>query len=58
MLQPADFPRSILTKVDCVVAIREGKVIEEGPPRLLFGQHGYFYQMMTAALGGAEIQVQ
>jgi ABC-type transport system involved in cytochrome bd biosynthesis fused ATPase/permease subunit len=44
--------------VDRVVAIREGKVIEEGLSQLLFGQHGYFYQMMTATLGGAEMQVQ
>jgi ABC-type multidrug transport system fused ATPase/permease subunit len=50
--------QSMLTEVDRVVAIRDGRVIEEGPPQLLFDEHGYFYQMMTATPGGPELQIQ
>ncbi len=50
--------QSMLTEVDRVVAIREGRVIEEGPPEVLFGQRGYFFQMMTALPQGPELHVQ
>ncbi|MBZ5563261.1 MAG: ABC transporter ATP-binding protein/permease [Acidobacteriia bacterium] len=50
--------QSMLTEVDRVVAIREGRVIEEGPPEVLFGQRGYFFQMMTARPQGPELHVQ
>jgi ABC-type multidrug transport system fused ATPase/permease subunit len=48
----------MLTEVDRVVALRDGKVIEEGPPQVLLGQHGYFFQMMTAQPHGPELHVQ
>ncbi len=50
--------QSMLTEVDRVVAIREGHVIEEGPPEVLFGQRGYFFQMMTARPQGPELPLQ
>lgn len=50
--------QSMLTEVDHVVAIRDGRVIEEGPPAALFEQHGYFFQMMTAQPRGPELRVQ
>jgi ABC-type multidrug transport system fused ATPase/permease subunit len=50
--------QSMLTEVDQVVAIRDGHVIEEGPPQALFDQQGYFFQMMTAQVRGPEIHVQ
>lgn len=50
--------QSMLTEVDQVVAIRDGRVIEEGPPQALFDQQGYFFQMMTAQPRGPEIHVQ
>src|SRR2546426_9162079 len=40
--------QSMLTEVDRVIAMRDGQVIEEGPPQTLFEQQGYFFQMMTA----------
>jgi ABC-type multidrug transport system fused ATPase/permease subunit len=40
--------QSMLTAVDHVIALRDGRVIEEGPPATLFEQQGYFFQMMTA----------
>jgi ABC-type multidrug transport system fused ATPase/permease subunit len=50
--------QSMLTEVDQVVAIREGRVIEQGPPAALFGRQGYFFQMMTAQPRGPELHVQ
>jgi ATP-binding cassette subfamily B protein len=50
--------QSMLTEVDQVVAIRDGRVIEQGPPAALFGQQGYFFQMMTAQPRGPELHVQ
>jgi ABC-type multidrug transport system fused ATPase/permease subunit len=50
--------QSMLTEVDRVVALRDGKVIEEGPPQALLDQHGYFFQMMTAQPRGPELHVQ
>jgi ABC-type multidrug transport system fused ATPase/permease subunit len=47
--------QSMLTAVDHVIALSDGRVIEEGPPAALFEQQGYFFQMMTAQparLGG------
>jgi ABC-type multidrug transport system fused ATPase/permease subunit len=38
-----------------VVALRDGRVIEEGPPQALFEQQGYFFQMMTAQPSGPEL---
>lgn len=40
--------QSMLTEVDHVVALRDGRVAEEGPPADLFERQGYFFQMMTA----------
>ncbi len=50
--------QSMLTEVDRVVVLRDGQVIEEGPPQNLFDQHGYFFQMMTAQPRGPELHVQ
>jgi len=50
--------QSMLTEVDHVVAIRDGRVVEQGPPSALFDQHGYFFQMMTARPSGPELRVQ
>lgn len=47
--------QSMLTEVDRVVALRDGRVIEEGPPQALFEQQGYFFQMMTAQPSGPEL---
>lgn len=47
--------QSMLTEVDRVVALRDGRVIEEGPPQALFDQHGYFFQMMTAQPSGPHL---
>jgi len=49
--------QSMLTDVDRVVALRDGQVIEEGPPQALFEQQGYFFQMMTAPRS-TELHVQ
>src|SRR5712692_9278262 len=49
--------QSMLTEVDKVVALRDGGVIEEGPPQALFDQQGYFFQMMTAQPRGPELHV-
>jgi ABC-type multidrug transport system fused ATPase/permease subunit len=49
--------QSMLTEVDQVVAIRDGRVIEEGPPQALFDQQGYFFQMMTAQPRGPELRM-
>jgi len=49
--------QSMLTEVDRVVALRDGQVIEEGPPQALFEQQGYFFQMMTAPRS-TELHVQ
>ena len=48
----------MLAEVDGVVAIRDGAVIEEGKPADLFGQCGYFFQMMTAQPRGPELHIQ
>ena len=40
--------QSMMTEADRVIAIRDGRVIEEGTPDELLVQHGYFYQMMSA----------
>ncbi len=40
--------QSMMTEADRVIAIRDGRVIEEGTPEELLMQHGYFYQMMSA----------
>jgi len=50
--------QSMLTEVDHVVAIRDGRLVEQGPPAALFDQHGYFFQMMTAPPRGPELHVQ
>ncbi len=50
--------RSVLSEVDRVVTVREGRVIEEGPPQALYEQHVYIYQMMTAQASGPEPQDQ
>ncbi len=50
--------QSMLTEVDHVVALRDGRVVEEGPPQALFEQQGYFFQMMTAQSRGPELHVQ
>jgi len=42
----------MLTEVDRVVALRDGRVIEEGTPQVLLGEKGYFFQMMTAPEDG------
>ncbi len=39
--------KSMLTEVDRVIALRDGRVVEGGPPPALVGQHGYFFQMTT-----------
>ena len=48
----------MMTDVDRVVAIRDGQVIEEGTPQTLFGQQGYFFQMMSAQASTRELRVQ
>ena len=50
--------QSMMTDVDRVVAIRDGQVIEEGTPQTLFGQQGYFFQMMSAQASTRELRVQ
>lgn len=50
--------QSMMTVVDRVVAIRDGRVIEEGPPEALLAERGYFYQMMTAPTRGPELTIQ
>ena len=50
--------QSMLTDVDWVIAIRDGHVIEQGPPPQLLSQHGYFFQMMTAQGRTPELRVQ
>ncbi len=50
--------QSMLTEVDRVVAILDGRVVEEGAPEALFEQQGYFFQMMTAQPRGPELHVQ
>ncbi len=50
--------QSMLTEVDWVIAIRDGRVIEQGPPPELLSQQGYFFQMMTAQQRGPELRVQ
>ena len=50
--------QSMMTDVDRVVAIRDGQVIEEGTPQALFGQQGYFFQMMSAQASTRELRVQ
>ena len=50
--------QSMMTDVDRVIAIREGRVIEEGAPQELIEQQGYFFQMMTAQAKAPEVQVQ
>jgi len=50
--------QSMMTDVDRVVAIRDGQVIEEGTPQALFGQQGYFFQMMSAQVSTQELRVQ
>ena len=47
--------QSMLTEVDRVVALRDGRVIEEGTPQVLLGEKGYFFQMMTARGDGPEL---
>ena len=50
--------QSMLTEVDHVIALRDGRVFEQGPPAALLDQHGYFFQMMTAQPRGPELHVQ
>jgi ABC-type bacteriocin/lantibiotic exporter with double-glycine peptidase domain len=50
--------QSMLTEVDYVVTLRDGRVFEEGPPGALFEQRGYFFQMMTAQAGPQDLHVQ
>jgi ABC-type multidrug transport system fused ATPase/permease subunit len=50
--------QSMLTEVDHVIAIRDGRLIEEGRPVALLERQGYFFQMMTAPLRGPELHVQ
>jgi ABC-type multidrug transport system fused ATPase/permease subunit len=49
--------QSMLTEVDRVVALRDGRVVEDGSPQALFERHGYFFQMMTAQPHGPELHV-
>ena len=49
--------QSMMTDVDRVVAIRDGRVIEQGAPQELLEQQGYFFQMMTAQPKTPEVQV-
>jgi ABC-type multidrug transport system fused ATPase/permease subunit len=50
--------QSMMTDVDRVIAIRDGRVIEEGTPQELLDSHGYFFQMMSAQTKTAEVRVQ
>ena len=50
--------QSMLTEVDRIVAIRDGRVIEDGAPEVLLAQRGYFYQMMSAPQRGPELVIQ
>jgi ABC-type multidrug transport system fused ATPase/permease subunit len=50
--------QSMMTDVDRVIAIRDGRVIEEGTPQHLLDSHGYFFQMMSAQAKTSELQVQ
>jgi ABC-type multidrug transport system fused ATPase/permease subunit len=50
--------QSMMTDVDRVIAIRDGRVIEDGTPQELLDSHGYFFQMMSAQAKTTEMRVQ
>lgn len=50
--------QSMLTEVKYVVALRDGRALETGPPAALMGERGYYFQMMTANRDAPELRVQ
>jgi ABC-type multidrug transport system fused ATPase/permease subunit len=44
--------RSMLTDVDRVLVLRDGRIEQDGSPEELLKVDGYFHQMMTAQDGG------
>lgn len=41
---------SITRHADKVIAIRDGRIVEEGPPGELLRKHGYYYQLYSSQL--------
>jgi ATP-binding cassette, subfamily B, bacterial len=40
--------KSMLTRVDRVLVLREGRIEQDGPPEVLLRQDGYFREMMSS----------
>ena len=45
--------KSMLTRVDRVLVLRNGRIEQDGPPDQLLAHPGYFRNMMTAQEGAA-----